>query len=457
MRVKSLQLFLGILLCAGTAHAYGSDLKIRMCVAKENVNKAWGRNVAAQLGAISRHSVEYKGLEVDYTSDESPECRRESHFSCASKDKVVYCDEETLARVLHGIAWVSLGWASVALNEATKPKHTGSQKELPKELPFSFDKGVELADAHWDDPKNDGALLGVMISNTTKIDFGEYVASVMALVPEFHHFAIDVAVDPKKSMQWSKHRGFNNLVLAYGVYEVAVNDVLAFLVGHEMAHGAEKCAIDQASRVESSGIFADFLKLQSKGDLFCPNELLVDEVLADQCAYRLTDRIDSAMAAEKSRNAKLPAWFTEATLSVGRRVAIDTMTWLIYSGLANRSSKVVHWTKKDGSATIDDRKTESHATSQGYINAPLRIILFSALLNEAEAWNKNFVATCDFSAKVTVDLLRKDQMTCLPPFMTRSPKQRKLAGALGKYLPRGVAEGWLTNKWNEDQSYRCSR
>lgn len=245
---------------------------------------------------------------------------------------------------------------------------------------------------------------------------------------------------------------------AYNTYEAAANDLLAFVLGHELQHAQGQCVVATPSWAERSGRFNELLGLQAAGR-FCSKDLDPDELIADRCGLRVLEQMDGAMVAFKT--AHWPAPLTEnpalAILSVGRRISIDALSWIFSLGLGGRVPKAVHVKDPgaDGLPTVAYEETPR----PGYLYQPLRLYLYAALLHQQEQFNQHLVRLCDSTAQRFVLGLNLASVGCGGKGdADLRAAQRAFPKFFGELVPEGVKERWASGAWENadtDGTFAC--
>ncbi|WNG39525.1 hypothetical protein F0U61_42045 [Archangium violaceum] len=425
-----------------------SQVVVQLCERADepSVTFAWGKNIVAGLARLQHagYLQADKRLSVEISRDSA--CTKKAQGACYGEAGRVYCDKAALARLLHATGWAAMSWAHHILR-TTEVSTDGRAvtRQMPGRTPFSFHDGLELADLPPGSREQAEAALRVL--EDLKWDIADFFVLGQSVL-DLHHY--DSTPDAPANLRKRA------VVLGYMVYEAAVNLLMAYVMGHELAHAFQACVITEPSWAERSGLLVDLARRQSEGKPLCPNPPYVDEVRADLCGLRVVERMDHEMVRSKLRAVPEDQGGKPllAALSVSRRLAIDAITWLLATGLSSRKqdSWRVSELGSDGLRTLNLRVE----LQEGYLYSPIRTVAFSALLNHLEPYNKQSVRLCDVSARIFTLSVNASLVRCMPKGQTKFD-QLDLPNLFGPFVPSGVNTGWTTGRWDDGlgKSFHC--
>lgn len=440
-----------LLLCIATAHAaHAQEVSVHLCEEpKESPPlRAWGDSAAKAIDRLSYAGYREVGQNFTIVRDRERSCAARANGSCAAHGKHVYCDKRQLARLT-----LALGINALATKLPNSQEGTG-EGAISQQL--SLTGSLMLADSLLnDDQAGRTRVIEYLVES-----FGtpiETIATTVVFLPGLH--AWDVYGNDKGIQSWPE------MSILHPIMEGAVNYVLAYVLGHELAHAFASCPFDEPSVVESSGLLQEVVTAQSRGAPLCPNSLLLDEYRADRCALRVVNQMDRAMSAHKEREShRLFGTFpsaVQALHSISRRLAVDALALILTTGLGAKPGESVLGRERgaDGMPTI---AYVMHAVP-GYFYMPNRLLLLAEELSALEPYNKHLVRLCDDTAKLFVMGLNYGLTICGkqgakdPATGASRIDQRELGASFGKYVPAGVVEGWNTGRWSDaaDGSFRC--
>ncbi len=442
MRITILLLAVLSTLCT----TYSNATTIQLCSedSERPVASAWTKNIAAALSRLAYSGYVQKDKIYSVQLDKSKTCFDKAGTSCYGEEGTVYCNRAALAQILYATAWTA---SSVANSIVDQPEETRSRGLFSKGR-VDILSGLELyeADAYGSQEDmtriierlatiDDGAMTNISYSAITVLSLQQYDADQHAIL------------DTENI----------RLGLAYQIYEAASNYLMAFIVGHELAHSFKECIFDDPSVIEENLFFNDLANTQASGGALCPNIPLLDELLAEQCALRGVQSTDQGMTEYKesiSQGEELK--LSLALLSFSRRIAIDSVSALLTIGLGQKPSDKIYRppTKYRGLDVVANR--ENGEFKEGYLYKPIRLALFSSLLHTLEPTNKQIVRICDHSSQRFVLGLTYALAICNTE-RNISPEIRKskFPDLFSSIVGSGVIDGWLTDKWDDHTSFKC--
>lgn len=352
---------------------------------------------------------------------------------------------------MHAIAWLAMGFAVRSVEQAT----TGGSFALPVGLPIGVAEAVQVADALTGDPRS-FADVGDRVLKRGVMDTGAFIKvtflthSVLAYEETFAFpgrrqlpMVVESFADP-------------SFLIGYRVYEATIDYIVAYLFGHELAHGFGACVVRSSSWVEKSGLIIRMAKLQAQGDVLCPNLPSVAEIKADECALRTVEVVDHELArVAKSADNSEVVRAQGTLLSISRRLAVDGLTWLLSQGLSGRTGWV------QGTFTMPDGGLMWRGTIRdGYLYMPIRLALLGALMRHLDPTHASFVGLCDLSAEMFAREVDVALLLCSDayakrgkdntPKLVRAPFRRqysRLPDVFGAFVPEGVIQAWKAGEW----------
>lgn len=316
-------------------------------------------------------------------TEEWKSCENLAKRTCYGQPGRVFCDARALGRILHAAALM------VAFANAVDPKL--------EEWPLDGFHALLLND-------------GVNNDEDKKINnVASYLLSTSRTTPPF--VAIDHEIFGDAMIQGLRLGAFDSGVPdvpkpedgMLNAYRVAANDILAFVVGHELRHASSRCPFPDPSWQESSGRFQKLAEAQASGAGICRQDVRMEESNADRCALR-------AVSAIERRTTEILLKETPSlamrSLRGGRFAAQETTALALLLGLGNSNAgelQVVPFVQDEGGrltvgAPMSDAErklcTEKHpcqatfapdlkyrSSLPGYYYASLRLQMFMDTLN----------------------------------------------------------------------------
>lgn len=229
-------------------------------------------------------------------------------------------------------------------------------------------------------------------------------------------------------------------------YRAIVDEVLSFVVGHELAHAHGGCLVHDVSQPESSGRVTQFIQLQTDRRLFCPNPPSISEINADRCALRVLQKTD-----ERLRRDELLMSFgymiKPGMLNIARRHTIDFVALILAGGLGSTTQETF---RLELPVNGRPQYRPELKRREGYLESGMRLLLVAELLRSASQPPEMEVGVCGTSADRLAESFLSSSMGCV---MEHPLKQ--LTGALNELnLPMapGIAT-FFTEQRNLDT--RC--
>lgn len=355
--------------------------------------------------------------------------------ACQSEKGVVFCNVQKLARLLFAQAYVASSF--VVLRNPRTP-HQGEM--------LGISDGLIFADAAFRDDGSTQSYVDTMIKED-RLSNSEFMA-ISSLAKQLRDYDLTPGATPPSDL----------VALTYMLYEASSNYIIAFVMGHELAHAYGRCVSTKSSTMEANGQFEKIVSLQSKGDVLCPNPIYLDEVNADRCALRTVEELDQGMVEWKTR-ATIPCQEQTAQLtllSYSRRFAVDSMFLYFEIGFQPETKEaiLIHPSPSISQAPFTQ-------VTPGYLYNGLRGILFAETLHRRETLNRELVGICDNAARDLVLALNFAVSFCqIMPGQegVMTIDQSKLIGPFSEVVPSGVVKGWRTHVWHNsgpDNSFSC--
>jgi hypothetical protein len=444
----------GLLIARGVAAQPGglltSTTTFHLCVQHDDgVSHAWNQDLAAGITRLVSGVYRNAGQDIRFIIDPSMECVHQAGAACHGSSGHVYCGEEALSRVLYASALASASFAAGLLKHPAK--ETGGA--LPVDFSFSMVECLAIADT-----AGRSKTMPDWIAARIASDPSGQLTAIFAITGRVAHAVHDFDVDPNASFP-------QELIVAtaYNTYEAAANEILAFILGHELAHAQGRCVIDKPSWAERSGAFKQMTDLQSSGRM-CSKDIDPDEMLADRCGLRVLETMDQAMIDFKVSHAapwaQNPAKNVALTvLSVGRRIAIDGISWIFSIGMAARVPEAVSFAPPG----LDGIPTLSYASTPrpGYLYEPLRLSLVAGVMRAQEQFNHHLVMLCDNTAQRFVLGLNSAGTACTGRNeASMLAAQKTFPAIFGELVSKEVSRRWSSGAWEHadaDGVFNCPR
>lgn len=416
------------------------QIKISYCVADKSKPPPMGtRNVLSAVGRLSHSGYLKKGVKFEAEFTDNPACLQKSGNGCFGESGAVFCNLDSLTDLLERTAWIAASGSINAMRGITK-----NEGGLAFEDKIGWENASVFSEIRGNAKNRDdfaAQLIGVVeerdIDAFDVVEAGEIVQALLQYDADLQSNMNDF------------HPG---IIMAYPVYEAASNYIVSFIFGHELAHAYEGCIFSQPSIIETSNRFTQILDTQRSGKFFGKNNLSLDEALAERCALRGVQHMDTEMVAYK--NSKPDASVEKIMLTFGRRMAIDGAGIILTTNLGSNWSQATNWQSpgEDGLPTT----SYNVKIEPGYLYYPLRIAMLSELLQQLEHSDQKFIKICDNTAKLFVMGLnvaiahREDGKYYEGKF-----DHSGLAAIFGSLVGPGVIDGWENGNWDSANSFAC--
>jgi ankyrin repeat protein len=342
---------------------------------------------------------------------------------------MIYCNSEVLSRSLQAAAYMSVGAAVALMTDLNADPDTILR------LPISAFNAYDSVYASRFLAEDRQALAMFRVHQSTGIPLEELndVGRVVSHIWEDETWGVT-------------RRHFDSPVsgVARNIYEIAVANLLGFIIGHEVSHGYSRCPFSQQSFIELSGLVSDMVAIHLDRDIFPNQPLHLSEVRADVCAARTVEAIDAIsvarVAAIQDANA-VTSVRPDLLASMGRRIAIDQAGWLLVAGLKAEVKINTHQMQplrgEERALYYQDRPTD------GYLRTPFRLLLLAKTLQNKTSVGRNFVDACDERFDWSMAFLKMDCPDC-------GPKKPRDEPILRKWLPDCESERyrWLVEPPN---------
>jgi len=344
----------------------------------------------------------------------------------------VYCNSNIFSRIL---------WASAILS-------TQYVKQLGKKEGFDFSTvdAFNYIDAKF--TNNIGRIQRSIIS-------GAYYGNMpKAIFDEIIETADSVRI-------YEKHIASNDITILsdnkfhfYDIYASTVDYILAYILGHELAHGYERCVFEKESWVETYGIFKQIIDLQYNNETLCENPISIDELLSDQCGLRTLELTNTAI--EKRLSTKYNTSLVEKTTYLSRLAALDIISMLLITGVKAKTEEITELDGKPVSSSTIMYPILDY--SPGYMYGSLRTLLFSQALIHFENVELEKILFYPNAKNIAYGLIMGAAVECnLEGTLTQSQKL-KLANFLKPYLPEKVIRKFFNTGFDygkiKDNTYK---
>lgn len=355
----------------------------------------WSGNVKPAIERFvnaSQHGLRIKHEKRSVCSELSGQAWRKR--TCFAEKGAVYCDILALSRVLQATAWQSTASAVFYLATSKDGRKRG----------VSILSSLQLVEASEIDSQNAWfEALKVLISgsNANILD----IANIIDTMEELR-------ISDNSNANIVSRGDFSPRTLeselAYDLYRPSANYVLAFLLGHELAHARAECSSNKPSWAETSGMLSFLFNAHVSGEVLCPMELLLEEAQADRCALREVEGMDISMRKRVSEHddARIRG-VLERVLTMSRDTAISVNEGLINFGLGTTASYAFA-SETMASNDIPTFTVVVPRRTPGYLYSSLRILLFSRLMRELDDGPNQSVRLCGDSAQRTMNSLSLD-------------------------------------------------
>jgi len=342
----------------------------------------WHRNVEIALKRLSYGCYKSDNQEYEVVNLWNKSCVDLSSGACTGGDGSVYCKNDVLSRILLAEAWMAAGYAVPIL---MNPKNKRRTINIDVATAFRIANAQLSGDTIEFDKISDSIIKSLNGNLSVFNRIKQAVDNIQTFDVQYDKRPVP-SVDP-------------DTLISYSIYEASVNFIIAFIIGHELSHAHGFCWLNKPSVIEQIGLFKKIINIQSEGDIFCQNPILIDEIKADKCALRVLEYMINAYNKCRTSqfNNRIDEYVTLGFASISKRFAIDGMSLLLFTGLAHETHKSFHsleYITGDGKESTIILKS----SNDGYIYSPLRLILFSELLKYYEFINKYMVSICDDTA-----------------------------------------------------------
>ena len=191
------------------------------------------------------------------------------------------------------------------------------------------------------------------------------------------------------------------------LYESIVDLNYGALIGHEITHMTDdQCTLSSLSSIEGTGLWASTLEESLTGTLFCKQNPVKEELLADRCALRTLE-----LVARKN-----------AVNNFARRAAADMVAFQLLTG----------WRPPDEPGVFQMRPLEQ------YLHLPYRMILMTTAMQPGG----KYPAVCGEAASLFVRGVEQTFLSC-------AGGGGEVSDELLALLPKGVEASWNGEPWTE--------
>jgi len=396
----------------------------------------WSEDLLSTIQEILRVGKYPKELEVVFSSKGDP-CR-DVFVGCRAKPNgQVFCDEQSINRILQASAWLAAHDAQqlIRLHQRIPLKQV-----LEEVGEMDFYAALQITDAIND---NDSAKVNRLIKSY------RLSRDLKDLVTEVQKGDTDPNYNPSDPAAW----------IAGPIYVVASSEFVALVVGHELAHAMGGCHLSAASSVERSGWFEKLVSMQARGADAASKPLLIDEILADKCALRVLEQVDAGwVGLEDSISDPLDRSAAKMKTHAGRWIALDAYAEFLtnsFSGRTGYDPERHHSGLYQLGPDLELMAVDAEG-AEGYLYPALRLALVAMTLHERQVSDdpRHKIVLCESTAREFVAMLH------VAGHLQEDNKSPEFADLFGAIVAPGVVVGLRTGVWhnqNPGSSYACDQ
>ncbi len=407
-------------------------ITLELC-ATDVTSHEWAENLNEKVKQILRMGTYPKQLIVLFSSTGRP-CR-EVLFGCHAEPHEILCSEQSINRLILASAWL----AAHDAQQIVRLHRRMPLKQILEEVgEMDFNAAVEIADAT---NSNDSEKLNSLISfHGIKDDLKDLVTEIQKM-----------ETDP------NFHPTLPAILIAGPIYDIASTELVALLLGHEFSHAMGGCHLNAPSSVERSGQFERLLSMQAQGAGFIRDTPSIDEILADECAFRVLEQVDASWVADDSSETNRS--LTKEIHHGGRWIALDAYATLLTDTLSRRSTSGLGGNVEDyrpGIYMIGPGRALMAEEPEGYLFPASRLALVAMTLHERQAREDpgHKIVLCELAAEQFVAMLH------IAGHLDKDDKSPMFADLFGTIVAPGVAAALRTGVWydkNPGSSYACNQ
>jgi hypothetical protein len=408
---------------------------MRLC-ATDKASHEWSESLLVNLQEVLEMGKYPKDLKVDFSS--MGEACRDRFVGCrAGPNGQIFCDEQSINRLLQASAWLAAHDAQqiIRLHERTPLKQT-----LEEVGELDFYAALQIADATNSNRSEEVSRL--IKSYRLRADLKDLVTEIQK-----------VETDPN----YNSNTGVS-LWVAWRTYAIASSELIAVLLGHEFSHAMGGCHLSVPSSVERSGQFEKLVSMQARGVGFVRKSPSIDEIRADECAIRVLEQVDAGFVARDSTTNASSRDLAQTTVHGGRWNALDAYAELLTNSLSGRAGwdPESHHTGLYQLGPNLELMAVDVEGSEGYLYPALRLALVAITLHERQASDdpRHKIVLCEDTAHQFVAMLH------MAGDLRDDNKSPEFADLFGAIVPPGVVVGLRTGVWRDKYpgwSYTCDQ
>lgn len=382
-----------------------------------NTLEAWRPNLKAALRRIRKAAY---GVDLSFKIMVVPksECTSLGEHACfAGPNGVVVCNEAVLARVLYSGAALAGARVMGAMERVNAASPSGNLWINEIRATDSAKFGPMEAFALIDAEEEDAAILGVLAPgeltklqqrlNLLEQSFGERGRELAKGAMTAADGIREMDIKPSVLKTLPKHDALFLDVMLH-IYRAGVDQALAFVVGHELAHAHGGCAANTEAMPAVENRVRQFIDLQLEEKLFCSNLPNPSEINADRCGLVAL----RAMNEYWQRRERLTSigWHIQSGFQdLGNRLAIDLLGIILVGGLGDATHQ--HYlpdTSRPGRIDYWPKLKEN----EGYFYSALRLLLATEVLHILSRSAPDGVRACGTTAERVMEGIFRAKLGC---------------------------------------------
>lgn len=410
-------------------------IALNLCATDANSHE-WSEDLSIWLREMLSMGKYPKALQVEFASTGEPCGGR--LVGCGGKPNgQILCDEQSINRLLQASSWLAAHDAQQIIRQHQRVP----RNQVPEDVgEMDIYAALQIVDAINDN--DDGKANRLIKAYRLKGDLKD-------LVMEVQKYEVDPTYKISNPAAWT----------AGPIYAVASSELVALVLGHELAHAMGGCHLDVPSSVERSGWFEKLSSMQARGLGFIRKAPSIDEILADQCALRVLEQVDTGWVdLVDSISDASDRSIGKAKTHSGRWIALDAYAQLLTNSLSGRTGwdpESHHTGLYQLGPNFEQMAVEAEGT-EGYLYPALRLALVAATLHERQASDdpSHKIVLCEDTARQFVAMLHT------AGDLQKDNKSPEFADLFGTIVPSGVVVGLRTGTWREKYpgwSYTCDQ
>jgi hypothetical protein len=377
---------------------------------------SWRPNLKAALLRI-REGAYGVDRAFDITVVPKSECKSLAEHACFGKpDGTVFCNEAVLARVLYSAAALAGARVMGAMRRANAGTQSGNLWANELRATDSAEFGPMEAFGLIDAEEEDATLLGVRApGELTKLQqrlrlleraYGPRGREVGEIAMAGAGGVREIDTNPSVLKTLSRDEALVFDVMLH-IYRAGVDQALAFVLGHELAHAHGGCAAKAKALAPVENRVRQFIELQLEERLFCPNPPSPSEINADRCGL-VALRAMNDYWQRRERLTSIGWLIKPGFQDLGNRLAIDLLGIMIVGGLGDATQKYYLPDSRPGRIDYWPKLKEN----EGYLYSALRLLLATEVLHIQSHSAAEGVRACGTTAQRVMEGLLRATLGC---------------------------------------------